>query len=31
VKPTHAFGIHNISKMALATQNILPGNWFGVG
>lgn len=26
-----AFRLNNISKMALATQNILPGTWFGVG
>ena len=31
VKPVQAFNLHNIGKMALATQNFLPGNWMGVG
>lgn len=26
-----AFQIHNVSKMALATQSTMPGTWFGVG
>ena len=26
-----AFQIQNVSKMALATQSTMPGNWFGVG
>jgi hypothetical protein len=26
-----AFSLHNISKMALATLNTLPGTWLGVG
>lgn len=30
-KPLQAFRLNNISKMALATQNILPGTWLGVG
>ena len=31
VRPVQAFNLHNIAKMALATQNVLPGNWMGVG
>ena len=31
VKAQQAFSIQNVAKMALATQNILPGNWYGVG
>ena len=31
VYPLQAFKINNVAKMALATQNVLPGNWFGVG
>ena len=31
VQPLQAFKIHNISKMALATQSQMPGTWFGVG
>lgn len=31
VHPLQAFKINNVAKMALATQNVLPGNWFGVG
>jgi hypothetical protein len=31
MKPMHAFSLNNICKMALATQDVLPGNWLGVG
>jgi len=31
VRAQQAFSIHNIAKMALASQSIIPGNWYGVG
>ena len=31
VQPLQAFKLHNISKMAVATQSQMPGTWFGVG
>ena len=30
IRPLQAFRFNNVSKMALVTQNTMPGTWFGV-